>query len=221
MSAEPFSLPARDGVQLEGLLQLPPGAGPHAAAVITHSHSLQAGGHMYAHVLRAVAEALAAAGIAALRINFRGVQNSGGAFDDGGGELNDVGGAVDFLRVRPEIDPDRIALVGYSFGARVCLNYALGDGRIAALVALGLPARRFVRNPPQLALPLLLLVGDGDRQTPAHFAEQFAAQQSSATLRVLQGTDHYYRGREADVARAVVEFLQARAQPRLHPQGKG
>jgi len=144
MTAEKIWFCARDGVRLEGLEQTPFAARRSPAVVITHSHPLQAGGHMYAHVLRAVASELVQRGFVVLRFNFRGVQGSAGAFGDGRDELHDVGGAVDYLRARPHIAPDNIALFGYSFGSRVCLPYAAGDARIRAVAALGMPSRRFL-----------------------------------------------------------------------------
>ncbi|MCA1554333.1 MAG: alpha/beta hydrolase, partial [Chloroflexi bacterium] len=62
--------------------------------------------------------------------------------------------------------------------------------------------------PPQLPMPVLMLVGDGDVQTPHEFVQQLASQLSNARVHVLHGTDHYYHGCEADVAALVAAFLQ-------------
>ena len=50
--------------------------------------------------------------------NFRGVARSGGSFDEGRGEMDDVAGALDILFAQPAMDADRLAVIGYSFGAR-------------------------------------------------------------------------------------------------------
>lgn len=199
---------ARDGVRLEGILQTPPAGGSFPAAAIAHSHSLRDGGHMHAHILRAVAAALARSGIAALRLNFRGVQGSAGSFDDGRGELHDLRGALDFLESRRGVDARRLALVGYSFGARVAVPCALADPRVKAVATLGLPARRYP-EPIDLRVPALLLVGGNDATTPPHHVERFHARQPTTTLRVLAETDHYYRGCEEEVADEVAQFLLA------------
>ena len=178
------------------------------AVIITHSHSLQAGGHMYAHVLRAVAAALVQRGFAVLRFNFRGVQGSAGAFGDGRAELLDVGGAVDSLRAQPRIDPANIALFGYSFGARVCLPYAAGDSAIRALATLGMPARRFLHDPPRFHGPLLLVAGSADHVLPPEHIERFLALYPNATAHILPGADHFYRAHTAAAGAAVAAFLE-------------
>ena len=62
---------------------------PRAAVVFAHPHP-QYGGDMYNNVVDAIAEGILAAGIAALRFNFRGVGRSGGSHDNGVGEQDDV-----------------------------------------------------------------------------------------------------------------------------------
>ena len=223
MTADKICFSARDGVRLEGLEQtpdaarhVPSGTARSAfsaevvvtpAVVITHSHPLQAGGHMYAHVLRAVAVALLQRGFVVLRFNFRGVQGSAGAFGDGRDELHDVGGAVDYLHARPHIAPDNIALFGYSFGSRVCLPYAAGDARIRAVATLGMPARRFLNAPPAVHLPLLLVAGSADHVIPPEHLGRFLALYPNASARILPGADHFYRGHEAEAGAAVADFL--------------
>ena len=208
MTAEKVHFHARDGIRLEGLLHAPPAGAEVPGAVIAHSHSLRAGGHMHAHILRTLAAALAVSGCAALRFNFRGVQGSAGSFDDGRGEQGDLRGALDFLQARRGIDAQRLALVGYSFGSRVALPVALADARVKAVATLGLPARRYPQ-PHDLRVPVLLLVGAGDTTTPPHQIERFHAMQPTSTLCILEQTDHFYRGREDEVAGAVVQFLRA------------
>lgn len=229
MTSEKICFSARDGVRLEGLVDSPDAVQPAPATarqtltpagqqkpatarlapavVITHSHPLQTGGHMYAHVLRAVAASLVQRGFVVLRFNFRGVQGSAGAFDDGRGELLDVGGAVDYLRACPQIAPDNIALFGYSFGSRVCLPYASADPRIQAVVGLGMPPRRFLHDPPPVQAPLLLVAGSEDRVIPPAQLEQFLALYPNASAHILPGAGHSYRGHEAAVGAAVADFL--------------
>jgi predicted alpha/beta-fold hydrolase len=67
------------------------------AAVITHPHPLY-GGTMHNYVLDTVESAFVEKGYATLRFNFRGVGKSDGRFSDGKGELNDVIGALDYVR---------------------------------------------------------------------------------------------------------------------------
>ncbi len=52
-------------------------------------------------------------------------------------QVEDTRSAITYLQSRPEIDPDRIALVGSSFGAAVAVYTAAVDTRVAATVSSG------------------------------------------------------------------------------------
>src|SRR5205807_6967937 len=94
VATEPIRLKTADGLVLEGELAVPDE--PWAAAVLAHPHP-QFGGNMRSIVIGALFAALPSAGVAALRFNFRGVESSGGSFDDGRSERLDVVAAVDLL----------------------------------------------------------------------------------------------------------------------------
>ena len=95
------------------------GAGP-AGVVICHPHP-QFGGSMDNNVVEALEDALAAGGMATLAFNFRGVGGSGGGYDQMRGEVDDVVAALTYLAKRPEVDPGRIGLAGYSFGGLMAM----------------------------------------------------------------------------------------------------
>jgi hypothetical protein len=96
--------------------------------------------------MRQIAEALAARGIAVLRVDDRGVGTSGGretlmtattsSFAD------DVRTEVAFLRSRSEINPKRIALVGHSEGGIIAPMLASTDPQIAAIVLMAGSGKR-------------------------------------------------------------------------------
>src|SRR5258708_33661499 len=79
-------------------------------------------------------DALAAAGIAALRFAFR-------IESDAFAGLADTGGAVRLLRAHAAI-PQRIGLLGWSFGGAVAGLAARRDSRIRAAVLVAPPAAR-------------------------------------------------------------------------------
>jgi hypothetical protein len=196
-------------IQLEGVLHLPAGKkGKGAGAVICHPHSLY-GGSMQVPLVVAIAEELAQRGIVALRFNFRGVGRSQGTYADGEGEMADVAGALDFLEGQERVDRERLHLVGYSFGAGVGLCYAENDPRIAA-VAVVAP---YVESPSESLLksytrPKLFVAGEADTVCPIEWLQAFVAPlPEPKTLHILSGSDHFFWGREREVAGIVGEFV--------------
>jgi alpha/beta superfamily hydrolase len=185
---------------------------------------------MYNKVISAIARALVSQGVIVLRFNFRGVGKSGGSHDQGRGEQADVAGALDWLLDQPQVDPWRVSLVGYSFGAWVGLNHAQADPRVVAVAAVGLPAWTYDagfsrRNPPARLVegdiwqydpgfmqsfnrPKLFVVGEHDGFAPAESMQRFVNQlPPPAVQHTLPGTDHFFAGREADVGRLVADFV--------------
>ena len=84
---QPVTIPFAPGRSLEGALTLPDRC--PAGVVLCHPHP-RYGGDMDSLVVVAAAEACAGQGLATLRFNFRGVGGSGGAWDEGRGEQDDV-----------------------------------------------------------------------------------------------------------------------------------
>lgn len=115
-----------------------PEAPPRAVAVVCHAHPLH-GGVMHFKVVFRAAKALQHEGLAALRFNFRGVGASEGTHDNGIGEQDDVGAALDEMTRRfPDLPS---VLGGFSFGSSMALRVGLHDPRVRAVFALGFPAR--------------------------------------------------------------------------------
>lgn len=170
---------------------------------------------MEAPVIVATARELAGRGMIALRFNFRGVGRSEGQFGDGVAEVRDVAGAVEHLLTTDEVDPDRVYLMGYSFGASVGLRYVESDPRVAAVVALCLPLgattigsldERFWEN---CVAPKLFLAGDRDHICPLPELRSLVERlPQPKELYVLEGADHFLWGREQEVANAIGDFLE-------------
>lgn len=132
-----------EAFELAGTLTVPTSGLPPYPAVITISGSgLQNRDEEICPLVvgyrpfRQIAERLAEEGIAVLRVDERMVGESGG--DATGATTvdfaNDIRAEVAWLRERPEIDPDRIALVGHSEGGVIAPMIAVSDPRIAAIV---------------------------------------------------------------------------------------
>lgn len=223
---KPITFPSRGThpVQLEGMLHLLDGEGQRPAVVVCHPHPL-GGGSMHNGLVTAIAWALADRGVMALRFNFRGVGRSSGQHDSGRGEQADVAGAVDWLLAQPEVDPWRVSLVGYSFGAWVGLAHAQSDHRVAATVAVGLVAwHRNVKPSRSYSLSNLGQFDPGFMRSfrrPKFFVtgeyDQFASPQAIRALvdelpppkelHVLRGSDHFFSGREQEVGKLVADFI--------------
>ena len=128
-------------VKLAGTLTVPKGAGPHPAVVIiTGSGGQDRDGALGLHGLyKLIAERLSASGVAALRVDDRGVGKSvmpnarPTSYRD---LVSDTRAAFDYLHTRPEIDPKRIALVGHSEGALTAMIIAAEDPRVTAVALL-------------------------------------------------------------------------------------
>ncbi|WP_163573186.1 alpha/beta hydrolase [Fodinicola feengrottensis] len=82
---------------------------------------------------------IAAAGFPALTIDFRGFGESEGQprlREMPAGKLADLRAAVSFLAAQPDIDADRIAIVGICAGAGYALKAAAQDPRLAAFAGI-------------------------------------------------------------------------------------
>jgi len=201
---EPLTFPSGD-LTLEGLLHRPPVV-PHPAVVVCHPHPLF-GGDMHNSVVTAVCRAFVEAGIAALRFNFRGVGRSQGTFGDGVGEREDAVAALAYLRLREGVDSAKVALAGYSFGAAVALVAA--DEQVAALAAISPPAFGHDMALPAIACPTLLITGERDDVAPS--AQVTALGRTlgpQCRVEVVPGADHFWWGRDEELAQAVVGFLR-------------
>lgn len=87
--------------------------------------------------MREIAEALAEAGIATLRLDDRGVGESSGAYASAtiADLAEDARAAIDWLARQPEVDPARVGIVGHSEGALVAMQ-AVADGAPVHALAL-------------------------------------------------------------------------------------
>ncbi len=92
-----------------------------AIGVACHPHPLY-GGSMHNKVVYYTARTFNQLGAPALRFNFRGVEESGGRYDEGEGEVGDLAAVLDWSGARY---PGRqVWLAGFSFGAYVALRLA-------------------------------------------------------------------------------------------------
>jgi alpha/beta superfamily hydrolase len=196
------------GTLLEGLLWVPEGAAAAPGAVLCHPHPLR-GGDMKNYVIAALWEALSCQGFAVIRFNFRGVGRSEGAYDEGVGEADDVLSALAFLGSRQGVDPARLAVAGYSFGAWTSSRAARRVPEVRALALVAPPLSAFPMDDVKSdTRPKLAIVGDRDEYCPsALFRAWFDGLSAPKEEAVVQGADHFFGGQEVSVAETTARFL--------------
>lgn len=209
-----------DGVALEA--EWTPAIGERLGAVVLcHPHPLD-GGSMRAPLIVRVARALADAGLAVLRFNFRGVGASTGSWGDGINEKEDVAAAV----ATASDEGDLVGLAGWSFGATTSLLWQADAGSTLpwAGIAPGITPYRGHQAPePDHLPPARRLVIAGDRDQFASVAEFTAfAGRIGATIELLPGSDHFFVFRERRVGALVAEHFGGRPSPEeAEPQRGG
>jgi dienelactone hydrolase len=143
-TAENVTVPQPAGFTLGGTLTKPKNGSGRFPAVITITGSGQqdrdefipfAGG---IRLYRELADTLSRRGIAVLRLDDRGLGESRGDFSKAttADFADDIRAAVAYLRTRPDIDPNRIALAGHSEGGIMAPMIAATDPKIRAIVIL-------------------------------------------------------------------------------------
>jgi pimeloyl-ACP methyl ester carboxylesterase len=145
---EQVNIPS-NGFSLAGTLSKPPtSASARLPAVVlvggsgpTDRDGLVAG----IPILGQIAGALADAGYVVVRYDKRGVGQSGGRAESATltDYAEDVRAAVKLLADRKDVDPKRIAVVGYSEGGLVALLAATKDKRISSLALLATPGTNY------------------------------------------------------------------------------
>lgn len=196
----------------DGLLLDARVAGPAPAArgraVICHPHPLH-GGTMDNKVVTTCARAAAAAQLATVRFNFRGVGESEGKHEEGQGERLDVRAAL--RHADRQVASGLRVLLGFSFGAAMSTQVVAEGELVDLLVLVGLPlATMTIARPPLPARGLLLLCGDRDSFCPLDAARSYIAafDDPRARLQVITGAEHLFHGHLDELGRAVATTLQ-------------
>ena len=118
-------IPAPHG-QLEAIYR-PETDRAERVALVLHPHPLY-GGTMHNKVVYRIAKALDGAGIVTLRFNFRGVEGSSGGYDQGRGEAEDAGVALEWLLAQQSAARE-VLIAGFSFGASIGLRFSAAPMR--------------------------------------------------------------------------------------------
>jgi dipeptidyl aminopeptidase/acylaminoacyl peptidase len=189
---EPVRWPAPDGLEIEGLLCLPEGPGPHPLVVLVH------GGPVWAYRDRwsmgyVYTPLLVSRGYAVLHPNPRGSSGRGQDFvravfgDMGGADTYDYLSGIDALVERGLADPGRIGVTGGSYGGFMAAWLITQDQRFAAAVPMA-PVTDWYSQHHTSNIPLFdqLFLADDPRARTGRYPDRspllFADQVSTPTL---------------------------------------
>jgi dipeptidyl aminopeptidase/acylaminoacyl peptidase len=211
--------------ELDGVLHVPETTAV-GGCVVLHGY----GGNPEQPHIVATCVALADAGIAALRFAYRDSQPPRMTLDSA---LADAAGAIRLLKAHPSV-PERLGVVGFSFGGTVAAIAAGRDARIKAAVLAAAPAVaqpgfhawsnegrwKPVAEVSRTRARVLLIWGSRDDQVPFADAERYFAvlSQARVTSRVvrIEGGDHDFQpaaARERMTA-TVAEWVRESFVPR-------
>lgn len=176
---------------------------PWAAAVLCHPHPAY-GGDRHNIVVDTLFRRLPAAGITALRFDFRS--------DDLVEAQADVAAAIDHLATEGVPLPLPLWLIGYSFGGDVALS--VGDERVAGWIAVAPPLRfaAAAGGGPLAAStddrPTLLLAAEHDQFNPPDRMREEASTWSNTMVEAVAGADHFMASATARVVDAALAWLR-------------
>ena len=148
-SAQDVRIPTSEGRELAGTLTRPKSGPARVPVVVTITGSGPQDRDELISIVRGyrpfrqIADTLGRSGIAVLRYDDRGYGASTGNFSAATSAdfADDARSAIAWLRARPDIDPDRIFVLGHSEGGLIAPMLAATDPRIAGIVLLAGPAQ--------------------------------------------------------------------------------
>ncbi len=183
-------------------------------ALVLHPHPLH-GGTMNNKVVYNTYQVLAKNGFSVLRINFRGVGRSQGAFDSGIGELADAATALDWLELHNPT-ANTIWIAGFSFGAWIALQLLMRRPEVQNFITIAPPVSKydfsFLSPCPT---PGLIIQGDQDsivaEEDVATFAAKISKQKNcNIEYKVISNADHFFRTKMDEMIESLEEYITAR-----------
>jgi len=163
---------------------------PSAIAVVCHPLTTH-GGTLHNKVVFRVARGLESANVATVRFNFRGAGTSGGSFDAGEGEQDDVVAAIDWMKKKhPGL---KLIVGGFSFGSWVATRVACERPDVHAVFLIGTPVNKYdfgyLRHCEK---PMLFLHGTQDDHGDVNKLEKLAQTVRNAESVIITGADHFF-----------------------------
>ena len=190
-----------------------PEGAPTGWALILHPNPSQ-GGTRDNKVVTTLSRACVQQGLVALRPNFRGIGASGGSFDHGKGELQDMAALVEQFRVRyPEIAAKPWVLGGFSFGTSIGVQlYAqwekAGKNLPNIVILTGSAALRFRHSDAKAPEDALVIHGELDEVVPLSEVMEWARPIGMPVV-VIPEAGHFFHGKLLVLRQLVQTRLKA------------
>ncbi|HWG84166.1 MAG TPA: alpha/beta fold hydrolase [Deinococcales bacterium] len=205
------------GQLVHGMYHFPPGPGPHPAVLMLHGFTGSRGETHRLFVL--LSRLLAENGIASLRFDFRGSGESEGGFEEmtASREVEDAVQALAQLRARPEVDPERVGLLGLSMGGMIAaLTVGEPGVRVKSLVlwAPAAPESWTEQTPPGWSPEMMPEPWDaGGNPVGRAFWRDLSRLDSYAAVKAHQGPALLVHAREDPTVKLETGLKYARAVP--------
>ncbi|MCU0969858.1 MAG: alpha/beta fold hydrolase [Rubrivivax sp.] len=198
---------------IECAIDRPPAGAPvRGQALLCHPHP-QHGGTMDNKVVQTMARALVQLGYRVVRFNFRGVGGSGGAWDQGRGEIDDaLAVATAVFDVQGLAEPaaasggSSLVVGGFSFGgfvaARAAARLAAAGRAVERLVLVAPAARNFALG--EVPDGTLVVHGEADDVVPLAAVLDWARPQVLPVV-VVPGVGHFFHGQLPLLRRIIAD----------------
>lgn len=163
-----------------------------AAGVAVVCHPLTTGGGtLHNKVVFRAARGLENANVATLRFNFRGAGASGGEYNAGDGEQDDVTAAIEWVkRKHPGL---KLIVGGFSFGSWVASRVACERPDVDAVFLIGTPVNKYnfdyLRHCEK---PMLFLHGTQDEHGDVAKLEKLVPNIRNSESVIVTGADHFF-----------------------------
>ena len=178
--------------KIECAVDGPDNGASRGVALVAHPHPLF-GGTLDNKVAQTLARAFVELGYSAWRPNFRGVGASGGAHDEGRGEVEDLAAVLAHAKAENPV------LAGFSFGAAVQTRLAQRV-KPERMVLVGLAVKHLEAMP----VPANTILIHGEEDTTVLLADVLAwAKPQDLPVVVVPGADHFFH-RRLHILRAII-----------------
>jgi len=163
---------------------------PAGVAVICHPLTT-GGGTLHNKVVFRAARGLENANVATLRFNFRGAGASGGKFEGGEGEQEDVSAAIEW--VKKKHPGKKLFVGGFSFGAWVSSRVGCELSEVDALFFIGTPVNKYdFGHLRQCERPMLFIHGTQDEHGDVARVDKLVQSLRNAESVTITGADHFF-----------------------------